>query len=366
MHWSLFAFAGVALIGAHVLRLPVAGGRIGAIGAFLGGLLLAVFAVKGIAAVSDIGRTTDFDKMVNAAVAEARQDDRPLIVFTGASYSRNALDPERLTIALNEAGYGYRAINLSIEAASVIERDAHLQQFMEQSGRVPEIVFVEVAQAFDYRVAFIFGNSKFNARAIEQFDLRTSAWTGLGLAGGACGTKTDCIKDTGFLGLHAALNFFNVGLIGRGERAEDAGTLQSYDAQFEPRRESDPALAAEILPVKEMPVPQWIRSYRGILRDALIERGVRTVGYYQPPVLAPEQRMYAQSLCEFELAGQACLHPNDPDLLEPLNRPLWLDPGHLLDDGAEIYTRWLADELIESGVLVGPQAGAVVSAEAAQ
>ncbi|MEL7231793.1 MAG: hypothetical protein AAGJ85_04720, partial [Pseudomonadota bacterium] len=101
MHWSLFASAGVALIGAHALRLPVAGGRFGAIGAFLGGLLLAVFAVKGVAKVSDIGRTTDFDKIVNAAVAEAVQDDRPLIVFTGASYSRNALDPERLTLALN-------------------------------------------------------------------------------------------------------------------------------------------------------------------------------------------------------------------------------------------------------------------------
>lgn len=366
MHWTLFAFAGIALIGAHVLRLPVAGGRLGAIGAFLGGLLLAVFAVKSIAATSDIGRTTDFDRIVNAAVAEAIQDDRPLIVFTGASYSRNALDPERLTIALNEAGYRYRAINLSIEAASVIERDAHLQQFMKLSGRVPDIVFVEVAQSFDHRAAFMFGNSKFNARAIEQFDLRTSAWTGLGLAGGACGGTVECVKDTGFLGVHAALNFFNVGLIGRGEHAANAGVLQSYDAQFDVRSESNPSEATEILTVEEMPAPQWVRSYRGIMREALVERGVRTVGYYQPPVLSAEERMYAQSLCEFELAEQTCLHANDADLLEPLNAPLWLDSGHLLDDGAAIYTRWLADELIESGILFGPQAGAAISAEVAQ
>lgn len=351
MHWTLFAFAGLALTGAHVLRLPMAGGRFGAIGAFVGGLLLAVFAVKGVAKVSDIGRTTDFDKIVNAAVVEATQDDRPLIVFTGASYSRNALDPERLTIALNEAGYRYRAINLSIEAASVIERDAHLQQFIERSGRVPEVVFVEVAQAFDYRAAFMFGNSKFNARAIEQFDLRASAWTGLGIAGGACGGTVDCVKDTGFLGVHAALNFFNVGLIGRGERAENAGILQSYDPQFDARVESTPANAAEILPVEEMPVPQWVRSYRGIMREDLLERGVRAVGYYQPPVQPADQRMYVASLCAGELAGLPCIDANDPELLQPLTGPLWFDRDHLLDDGAAIYTGWLAGALIESGVL---------------
>ncbi|MEM7494141.1 MAG: hypothetical protein AAF296_12225 [Pseudomonadota bacterium] len=366
MHWSLFAFAAVALIGAHVLRLPIAGGRFGAITAFIGGLLLAVLSVKGIAATSDIGRTTDFDKIVNAAVVEAVQDDRPLIVFTGASYSRNALDPERLTIALNEAGYRYRAINLSIEAASVIERDAHLQQFMELSGRVPEVVFVEVAKPFDHRAAFMFGNSKFNARAIEQFDLHTSAWTGLGLAGGACHGAVECIKDTGFLGVHAALNFFNVGLIGRGERAADAGILRSYDPQFAPRAQSEPKNTSEILPVETMQVPQWVRSYRTIMRDTLLERGVQTVGYYQPPVQPADQRMYVAALCASEFADLPCFDSDDPVVLTQLAGPVWFDRDHLLDDGAAIYTRWLAGTLIDSGILTATRPGASVSGEAAQ
>ncbi|MEM1389842.1 MAG: hypothetical protein AAGG45_02080 [Pseudomonadota bacterium] len=366
MHWSLFAFAAVALMGAHVLRLPVAGGRFGAIAAFIGGLFLAVLSVKGIAAASDIGRTTDFDKIVNAAVVEATQDDRPLIVFTGASYSRNAVDPERLTIALNEAGYRYRAINLSIEAASVIERDAHLRQFMDLSGRIPEVVFVEVAEPFDHRAAFMFGNSKFNARAIEQFDLHTSAWTGLGLAGGACHGAVECIKDTGFLGVHAAMNFFNIGLIGRGERAADAGILRSYDPQFAPRAESEPRTTTEILPVEAIQVLQWVRSYRTIMRDTLLERGVQTVGYYQPPVQPADERMYVAALCASEFANLPCFDANDPALLTQLTRPVWFDRDHLLDNGAAIYTRWLADELIASGILTTAQTGASVSGEAAR
>ena len=365
MHWSLFACAGLVLIGVHSLKLPVVGGRLGAIAAFVCGLLFAVVAVKTTVNASGIGRTTDFDKIVNAAVAEAKQDDRPLIVFTGASYSRNGLDPERLTIALNEAGYRYRAINLSIEAASLIERDSHLQQFMKLSERVPEVVFVEVAKPFDHRAAFMFGNSKFNARAIEQFDLKTSAWTGFGIVGGACEGKAGCIKDAGFLSLHAALNFFNIGLIGRGEKPEAAGTLLSYDPQDDPRQESEPADANNILPVTDWTAPQWVRSYRTIMRDRLLSTGVQTVGYYQPPVISPDHRMYVAALCADELAAFPCIDPNDPELLEPLTEPLWFDPEHLLDDGAAIYTRWLAGELIDSGVLAAPTL-ATAASEVAQ
>lgn len=351
MHWTLFAFGTIALIAAHGLRLPTKGARFGAAASFVIGLFAMVALIKASASALGIGRTTDFDRIVNAAVAEATQDAAPLIVFTGASYSRNALDPERLTIALTEAGYRVRAINLSIEAASIMERDAHLQQFIRQSGRTPDIVFVEVAQAFDYKAAFMFGNSKFNARAIEQFDIPTTLRTASGIVEGACAGTTDCIKDTGFLGIHAALNLFNVGLIGRGERPEDADAITSYDPQYEPRLESTPSSVMEILPVSEQPVPTWVSTYRTRMREQLLSEGVQTVGYYQPPVQPADQRMYVTALCENELADHICIAANNPALLAPLNADIWFDRDHLLDDGAAIYTKWLANELIKSGVL---------------
>lgn len=353
MHWTLLAFGGLALLAAHGLKLPRQGKRIAAISAFLIGLLATVLIIKFTASAFGIGRTTDFDRIVNAAVAEATQDDAPLLVFTGASYSRNALDPERLTVALTEAGYRVRAINLSIEAASVMERDAHLQQFITQSGRTPELVFVEVAQAFDYKSAFMFGNSKFNARAIEQFDIPTSVRTFSGLIEGACEGTTGCIKDTGFLGLHAALNFFNVGLIGRGEKPANADAVMSYDPQYEARLESTPSVLSDIIDVTPQPVPEWVSGYRTQMREHLLSKGVQAVGYYQPPVQPADQRMYVAALCETELSAYTCIDSEDPELLGALNGAFWFDRDHLLDDGAAIYTRWLANELIESGVLEG-------------
>lgn len=353
MYWSLFALAGIGLFLAHGLKLPVNGSRIGAASAFFIGLVVSAFAIKALASSNGIGRTTDFDRFVNAAVLEASQDDAPLIVFTGASYSRNGIDPERLTLALRERGYPHRVVSLSIEAASILERDTHLRQFMSLSGRTPDTVFVEVAKDFDHRAAYMFGNSKFNARAIEQFDLTNTAWTSFGILGGACDGVKGCVLDTAYLGLHTALNVFNIGLIGAGEATQSVAAVPAYDPQPEPRAETQPALALERLEGAALEGPQWVRSYRYQQRQRLKDQGVRAVAYYKPPALDPEARAYADGLCEGELSNSVCISPNDPDLMHRLNGAHWFDPSHLLDSGTAIYNAWLVEQIVASGVLEG-------------
>lgn len=353
MHWSLFVLAAVGLLLAHGLKLPLAGSRLGAIAAFMVGLFASAMLVKSIAIANDIGRTTDFDRFVNAAVDEATQDDAPLIVFTGASYSRNGIDPERLTLALRERGYPHRVVNLSIEAASVLERDAHLKQFIELSGRVPDVVFVEVARDFDTRAAYMFGNSKFNKRAIEQFDLGNSAWTSFGILGGACDGTKGCLMDAAYLGLHAGMNLLNVGLIGGGEPPAASDAVPAYDPQVEARAKSQPALALEQKTVSVFQGPQWVRSFRYQQQGRLARLGVRKVGYYQPPMLDPIARAYMDGLCAGEFVEHACISPNDPRLMQRLNGEHWFDPSHLLDSGTAIYNQWLVDELVATKVLEG-------------
>ena len=351
MHWSFFAIAALGLLLAHGLRLPFAGSKALSGGAFLAGLVLAVLVIKFLAAAYGIGRTTDFDRFVNAAVVEVRETDAPIIVFTGASYSRNGIDPERLTIALREQGYPHQVVNLSIEAASLLEREQHLEQFIKLSGKVPDIVFIEVAQDFDHRAAYMFGNSKFNTRAIEQFDLPTTGWTVFGILGGACDGLKGCVLDSAYLGLHTALNILNVGLIGRGEKPANVTAVPAYDAQFEPRETSNPALSLKIAPAEVFQGPQWIRSYRYQQQKRLLAQGTRAGGYYQPPVLDPDARAYVHGLCGGELFAFDCFSPNSHELMSQLNGNHWFDPSHLLDSGTAIYNSWLADQIISSGVL---------------
>ena len=351
MQLSLFALAGLSLLLAHGLRLPLAGSRATGILAFLGGLVVTAVAIKLVAGAADIGRTTDFDRYVNAAIISAEAEPAPIIAFSGASYSRNGIDPERLTLALRERGYPHQVVNLSIEAASILERDKHLSQFITGAGRTPDIVFVEVAQDFDHRAAYMFGNSKFNARAIEQYDLATTAWTSFGILGGACQGVKGCVLDAGFLTAHSVLNFFNVGLIGSGETPASVGAVPAYDPQFQPRAESVTEQAFERIDQAPVDGPQWVRSYRVQQRNRLLEQGVRSVAYYQPPALSPETRAYADALCRGELVDQICLSPDDPSLMADLSGDYWFDPSHLLDTGTAIYNAWLVDQIIASGIL---------------
>ncbi len=351
MHWSFFAIAALGLLLAHGLRLPFAGSRTVSAAAFLAGLAIAVILIKSLASANGIGRTTDFDRFVNAAVIETADDYSPIIVFTGASYSRNGIDPERLTIALRERGYPHRVVSLSIEAASLLEREQHLQQFIELSGKVPDLVFIEVAQDFDHRAAYMFGNSKFNMRAIEQFDLATTAWTGFGVLGGACDGLKGCVLDAAYLGLHSALNTLNVGLIGAGEKAINVDAVPAYDPQSEPREAAEIALSLKTQPAKVFQGPQWIRSYRYQQQQRLLAQGTRAIAYYQPPILDPEARAYIDGLCEGELFAFECFSPNAPDLMAQLNGEHWFDPSHLLDSGTAIYNAWLVEQIVSSGIL---------------
>ena len=357
MHGLMIFWAVLALLAVHLLRPSAGTSRFGGLVAFLLGLVLTAGLVRVSADLAGIGRTTDFDRVVNHAVRVAGEDQAPLILFSGASFSRNAIDDERLTEALRAAGYPHRVINFSLEAASLPERAAHLDQFI-QHARQPDIVFIEVAERFDDRPTQFFGNSKFSLRGIEQFDLRTSAFAALGLTEGGCSGLADCVQETGLLGAHLGLNLLNVGLIGQGERPENAGELSAWDAQHEPRVEVEQADRSRGLTAATISNPdygpRWIASMRSMSASKLDARGT-DVAYYFPPVIDPGARAYAAGLCAGELAGEVCIAPDAPDLLEQLDGPFWLDEEHLLEPGAAAYTDWLAAQLIESGLLEGGQ-----------
>ena len=356
MHWSVLTFASLALIAAHLLRLPHRSKWLGSGTAFLVGLVGTAMLIKLVAGAAGLGRTTDFDGFVNRAVEVAKQDDAPLIVFSGASFSRNAIDDERLTLALRERGYPHRVISLSIEAASIFERDAHLQDFIVRSPRAPEIVFMEVAEPFDKRPAFFFNNSKFSARGIEQFTPSVALKTLQGLSEGGCAGASDCLKNALLVGAHTGVNFLNVGLLSQGEVTERVNPQPAYSALTEPREDMFTGEVSMGLSTIPDVIPQhglgWISAAREGQRARLLQNdGVRSVAYYFPPVTEPSVRAYASGLCLGELVGHTCIIGDDPGLLASLPPELWADQGHLMDQGAAVYLNWLADELVASGIL---------------
>lgn len=356
MHWTFLALAGLALAGVHLLRVPQRSSRFGAVSLFLLGLILSAASIRLLLNANGIGRETDFDAFVNHGVAVANKTDKPILLFSGASFSRNAIDANQLTQKLNARGYNYQVVSLSLEAASLMERDIHIRQYLKQAPAPPEVIFIETAFVTDTRPTFIFGNSKFSDRAIEQFTPGATVWAATGLVDGGCQSLTDCTKESIFLVLHGVLNAANIGLASQGMIERDVPPRPAFDPTQTPREEIDFAIEAEAMKTltatPPADVPVWATSHRHLQRQYLESVGVATVGYYFPPVIAADLRAYAEHLCASELSGLLCIHPNDADLMSALiGKDYWLDREHLLQAGSDIYTDWLMEKLIASGVL---------------
>lgn len=358
MNWVFILFAVVALAFGHLLRVSNRSSLLLGFGTFLAGLIASIALVRVFTERADIVRATGFDGILNHGLERAAMDDAPIIVFSGASYSRNGIDADRLTTLLRARGYPHRVINLSMEAGSLMERREYIELFMERSPKTPDTFFIEIAHETDYKPAFIFGNSKFSNRAINQFDVNATAWTLAGFKDGGCVGLADCIKQIGLLGAHAVLNTMNIGVLSQGEPRSEVDTLKPYEGPTEarddiPAGERNASLSAGKAR-EAQDGPNWALSVRQLQREYLSTKGVEKIGYYFPPVVPEDLRTYSASLCEGELSAFTCIVADDPTLLAKLDQPVWQDRTHLLADGAKIYGDWLIEELIASGIL-GPE-----------
>ena len=350
MNVWVFPLGILALVLAAFLRAPQKGSAFRPVFFFLAGLIATAAGVRFLTQAFDIGRPTDFDYYVADAVRlTTAEPDAPVIVFSGASFSRNGLDDERMTMRLREKGLPHRVINLSLEGSSLQERHAALMRYLDQVKSPPDMVFLMVAPEFDLNSAYVFRVAKFSDRAIAQFTPEAAAWAALGMSAGVCEGVGTCAKNAVFGPLHLGMNVLNVGLLSGGRDLTELEPLKVYDARQDVREELsdediETGVLAEIAPEPKRG-PHWASSFRMQQRIDLKSAGVTRIGYYMPPVIAADIRDYTASLCLGELADWPCIPPTDPELMAPLAGQIWFDPKHLKQDGAEHFTDWLANEI---------------------
>lgn len=337
------------LLLAHTLRGAKGGFRLVHGAAFLIALLVSATVIRFFAMEAGLERRSDFDRFVAHGVERAETTDKPLWIFVGASYSRNAISAEGLSERLSVRGVDVQVINLSLQGASLQERRGHLKDFLERSPRLPERIFLEVAPEFDADPVYVFQIAKFSDRAIDQMDLPNTLAAMGDIARRRCGGLVDCAKAAAFTGSHGLMNALNIGLLFSGETMEAVDARASFDPQTEPREEIAPEARASLLRAdnpERSPLP-WGVSNRQTLIEGLEAQGIE-VGIYFPPVTYPDKRRYGRTLCNEVYSDHTCIIADDPDLLVSLDADVWFDPGHLLVPGADIYMDWLADRLLEA------------------
>jgi len=348
----LVATAVLALV-ASALRGPPAAHPVRAVIAFLAGLGLTAGAIKGAAHMAQLYPEAELAHFA-ARVVES-EDARPTILFLGTSMSAYEIDDVLLTERLHDLGFDVRAVSMSMAGASQQERDLHLRQYLRATDNPPDVLMVEISFPTDAHSWYVFNIGKFSERAIKQFGPRGLYWSVRAYFGDG---RPEGLYEHGriaaLFGIHATLNALNIGFL------RDARPLSSLEPEpsYEPQTIVDPeaptheeiveGLSSDAAP--EIDTPRWATAFRQVQADYARGAGVREVGYYMPPTVQPGRRSYFDVACAVHV-GAACISGNDPALLEQLDPELWRDDRHLLEPGAQIYTLWLVEQLVGSGLL---------------
>lgn len=342
---------GGALALAQMLRLPLRSASVAHIAVFLVSIGVAAGLIRAGANALGIERRSDFDSFVAYNVGNVADSNAPLIVFVGASYTRNAIDAEALTDRLGTRGVDAQVVTLALEGASLQERRTHLMDFLARSPRQPDMIFLEVAPEFDADPAYVFQIAKFSDRAIDQFTPGATMATAQSLMARHCGGLVACAKSAAFTGAHSLMNALNIGLLFSGETWDEVEPRNSFDPQTVAREQVSAEARADGLSARleTAPTPLWGQGYRAEMIGELEDRGIR-VGLYFPPVIDPAKRAYGRGLCDITDGIDGCVIADDPALLSALDGDHWFDPGHLLVSGADIYMDWLADRLTEAAL----------------
>lgn len=311
--------------------------------------------IGNLAGRAGIVRDDPYGHIAAEALARIEADPAPYILFVGASYSRNALDDLALGDQLQRQGYPVQVINFALEGASLQERDLRLQQLLRAAPHAPEMVFFEISKRFDHNPTYGFEVAKFSNRVIGQFTLPGTVWAVRGLIGQRhqLGLKP-LIKNSALLALHTPINLANIGLFSGGSTIRQLPQNPAFDPQSTPRILVDATTRNHGLlaptPQSVSKAPKWATAFRARQRATLAASGVSRIGYYFPPVIDAQERAYVSARCrEYTI----CIAPDDLELLAQLDQDLWFDSEHLLADGAQIYTSWLARQL-ETRRALGP------------
>ncbi len=353
MHFVVLIVALVLLaLVTGVLRAVPRGGLIGSAAAFLAGLVVVAAGIKTAAHVFALYPDDQLARF--AAHAIETDDGRPTIMLWGTSMSRNAIDDDLLTETLNARGYDVRAVSVSIEGASLFERDNHIRQYM-RAHRAPEVMLLEIAAPTDETPSYVFDISKFSNRTISQLGPRQSVWFAIGFLRDWRPGIVRWGYHAGVGGLHAGLNWLNVGQLRTLNHIENIESERAFEPLEEQREDIDAEIVAEGLSARDaeptFDPPQWAVDFREAQRSYLRGLGIEHIHYYIPAVVPADRRAYFEVACERQ--GDAlCLSSEDDALLSRLNDPdLWSDYRHVHPEGARIYTLWLADRLIEEGLV---------------
>ena len=286
---------------------------------------------------------------------------RTIVFIDGGSYPARGLNGERLEQDLARAtGGAVAVIQMSLPGANHFERLSMYDEFVGLLSR-PEIeairtkkvvLMLERQAGYDQDPLAQFEKNRHTDRAYGYLT-PVNAWDAF--RAWRMQKAPDAREAAAMLGdlvNHAGINAINVGYFSRHVPVSDQAVLVGYQPMRVPAGHFRYRGMAGVMKHFErsrresaQPLPAWL--------DAVLLPRVRAVFaplapqfvYYTVPSLNGAYVRYAHDACS-AAGGIPCIDYGDPVLLQALDAAqYWYDNGHMLPEGAAIYTDWLAARL---------------------
>jgi hypothetical protein len=290
---------------------------------------------------------------------QAQSDDgRPVVLLIGSSFTEHGIDPDLFAAELGDAGRAAVVQRLAVGGAPHLERLHYLKEYLAHAARKPELVLFEVAGNYDSTPLYQVHQMRFSDRMVAIMD-GSSVWWGLRWLAGANGLG---LRQRLTLGSEIfaqwALHVSHIGYLwnsapiaaAMGQVPVESPWTAPVSDKDAPRLLREAAAAHEMRPdwPTDVPAP-WMRAFLSEEMAILRRGGAQRFAFYSVPSMQGANVAYARLFC----AGMRqfpCFVGEEPRLLDALAHGAdWWDYDHLKDDGSRIFTRWLADHIVEAG-----------------
>jgi hypothetical protein len=327
--------------------------------AYAAGLLASVLLVSQAIRVSraaPASRASQVRKYAVAGLSAATEDN--VLIIDGGSYGARAIEPKTLTKALRKLGFSVRVVHLALGAANHFERYRLQEEIVGDALAKPRpgqrwLFLAEVQGGYDRRPLAQLLENQDTDRTFHYLT-PDNAWYALRAIEDPRLDQDELKRPYWTVTRHTLVNTFNVGVATRlvpDSKIDPASGYVRGDRDGGYRFDGLDAVLAETRnPGPPTAVPAWLFEIREARLRALWGPFVADWIYYGVPSTNPGAIRYTRSFCR--ATKTKCFTPDDVELLTELDSaPLWYNAGHLSSKGAPIYTRWLAQRLVQSGAL---------------
>jgi hypothetical protein len=286
-------------------------------------------------------------------------DRRSVVLLIGSSFTGAGVDADRLAQALSSSGRATLVQSFAVGGAPHVERLHYLREYLARAKRTPDLVLFEIAGGYDNNPLYQVHQMRFSDRMVAAMDGSTALWSLRWLAGDkALGLSERLILGSEVLA-QLALHVSHIGYLWNSapvyeNAAYEAGgsppPIQFSDKEVTHLLE-EAAGARELKPDWPAHVPnRWMSAFLEEEIATLRRYGVERFAFYLVPSMQGANVAYARRFCA-AMSEFVCIIGEDPGLLARLGRAAdWYDFDHLQGHGREVFTTWLGDRFVESGV----------------